>query len=189
MLNNYLVKIFQKVFSKTIGLVLLEYYPLLIIRATNLSLIPMLLSLLKHSSVFRLNTLVELTATDQPTHRLRFMCNFFLLSIEYNYRLAININFDQADFVPSLSSVFINSSWSEREARDMFGIYFSNNVDLRRLLTDYGFTGFPLRKDFPLTGFFEVRYEDEVQQILYEPVQLSQEFRLFSLNSPWEKKV
>lgn len=144
----------------------------------------MLLGLLKYSSAFRLNTLVELTTTDFPSRRLRFTGNLFLLSIEYNYRLAININFSQADFVPSLSSVFVNSNWSEREVRDMFGVYFSNNPDLRRLLTDYGFTGFPLRKDFPLTGFFEVRYEDEIQQILYEPVQLSQEFRIFSLNSP-----
>jgi NADH-quinone oxidoreductase subunit C len=184
MLNNYITITLKKLLSHFISSISLDYYPLVTLRSHSLISLPLIFTLLKTSSVFRLNTLVELTAYDIPNRASRFTLNFFLLSVEYNYRLGININLEQTTFVPTLFSIYPNSSWSEREIRDMFGIYFINNPDLRRLLTDYGFEGFPLRKDFPLTGYFEVRYDDEVQQILYEPVQLSQEFRVFSLSSP-----
>jgi NADH-quinone oxidoreductase subunit C len=184
MLNNYAVLVLKNLLSPFISSILLGYYPLVILKSGSLSSIPFIFKLLKYSSLLRLNTLVELTAYDVPNRTERFTLNFFLLSVEYNYRLAINLNLRQTSFVPTLHTVYPNSSWSEREVRDMFGIYFINNSDLRRLLTDYGFEGFPLRKDFPLTGYFEVRYDDEAQQILYEPVQLSQEFRVFTLSSP-----
>jgi len=189
MLNNYIIIVLKKLLSRFISSVAMDYYPLVTLKSSSIANIPLIFALLKYTSSVRLNTLVELTAYDIPNKFNRFTLNFFLLSIEYNYRLAINLSISQTTFVPTLFSIYPNSSWSEREIRDMFGIYFINNPDLRRLLTDYGFEGFPLRKDFPLTGYFEVRYDDEAQQILYEPVQLAQEFRVFSLSSPWEKKT
>jgi NADH-quinone oxidoreductase subunit C len=189
MVNNYLTFIFKKLFLKNFNTLVLDYSPRLIARQQQLSSFASLLTIFKLSTATRLNTLVEFTTYDIPACRERFTCNLFFLSVEYNFRLGININIFQMDFFPSLAGVYPNSNWSEREMRDMFGIYFVNNPDLRRLLTDYGFEGFPLRKDFPLTGYFEVRYDDEFQQILYEPVQLAQEFRLFTLPNPWEKKL
>lgn len=159
---------------------------LLVLRATFVKDLVAFLGVLKYSTALRLNTLVELTAFDSPLHQYRFTISMALVSIEYNYRLLVK--FKTMGVIDSLTPVFINSNWCERELRDMFGIFFKNNPDLRRLLTDYGFEGFPLRKDFPLTGYFEVRYDDDLQQILYEPLQLSQEFRVFSISSPWEDK-
>jgi NADH:ubiquinone oxidoreductase subunit C len=127
--------------------------------------------------------LTELTAYDEPSKTKRFTLVYCLLSVEYNSRLLINLRLD-SNIIFSISSIYLAGNWAEREIRDMFGIIFTNNADLRRLLTDYGFTGFPLRKDFPLTGYIEVRYDDEFQRILYEPLELAQEFRVFSLNSP-----
>ncbi len=186
MLSNYVTILLKTIFSLPVSALIhgQNNSSILVLRPSILSQLLAAFNFLKLSSVTRLNTLVELTSYDIPSNSRRFTLNYFLLSVEYNYRLALNINIFQNDFVPSLFSLYPNSNWSEREVRDMFGIYFINNPDLRRLLTDYGFEGFPLRKDFPLTGYFEVRYDDGLQQILYEPVQLSQEFRLFSLSSP-----
>lgn len=189
MFSNYLVFVLKTILRASISLVASENKNLiLILRDTKITQLHKIFSVLRYSSLTRLNTLTEFTASDFPQVKSRFTLNLFLLSLEYNYRLVVNINIAQDSTVPSLISSYANSNWSERELRDMFGIYFSNNVDLRRLLTDYGFEGFPLRKDFPLTGYLEVRYDDEKQQILYEPVLLAQEFRLFSLSSPWESK-
>jgi len=185
MLNFYLISSLRILFGKHISTITISNHSLLIVlNRSSLDSLPLILLLLRSSSPFRLNTLTELTICDNPARKNRFTLNSFLLSVEYNFRIAINICFSLTNFVPSLSQAYINSNWSEREIRDMFGIYFVNNSDLRRLLTDYGFEGFPLRKDFPLTGYFEVRYDDERQQILYEPVQLTQEFRVFNLSSP-----
>lgn len=188
MLQIYLNSLLTTIFSKNLATIITNYYITVAARHTLLNNLLAVVNILKLSSAFRINTLVELTAYDIPNRIKRFTCSLFLLSVEYNYRLTVNVNVDQTDFITSLSTVYPNASWSERELREMFGIYFINNIDLRRLLTDYGFAGFPLRKDFPLTGYFEIRYDDELQQILYEPVQLSQEFRIFSLSSPWERK-
>jgi len=186
MFDSYILSIFKQLFTPCISAILLNNaaHPLLILKNKILSDLPSILKIVKLSTLLRLSTLVELTVCDNPSNVNRFTLNLFLLSIEYNFRLAINCMFSLTQFIPTLSSVYLNSNWSEREIRDMFGVYFTNNIDLRRLLTDYGFEGFPLRKDFPLTGYFEVRYDDERQQILYEPVQLTQEFRIFALSSP-----
>jgi NADH:ubiquinone oxidoreductase subunit C len=160
----------------------------LTLRLRSVSLLTQLVTFLRYSSLTRLSTLIEYTLVDVPTTSKRFRIVLFLLSTEYNYRIVVTSSIGVLDFVPSLTGLLNSSGWAEREMRDMFGIYFTDNSDLRRLLTDYGFQGFPLRKDFPLTGYTEVRYDDEKQQILYEPLQLSQEFRIFSLTNPWERK-
>ena len=108
------------------------------------------------------------------------------MSPRLNQRIRVKLETDEATPVPSMVGVFSASNWFEREAYDMYGILFSGHPDLRRLLTDYGFQGYPLRKDFPLTGYVEVRYDDEQKRVVYEPVELTQEFRTFDFESPWE---
>ena len=131
--------------------------------------------------------LVDLTAIDYPSREARFVVVYNLCSHAYNCRLRVNTNVDELTPLESCTQVFSSASWWEREAWDMFGIFFSNHPDLRRILTDYGFTGHPLRKDFPLSGYVEVRYDDSEKRVISEPVQLSQEFRSFDFSSPWEQ--
>lgn len=190
MFFNYLLTILIKSLASISLIKIFTDYNTLIIRVLNLDQLSVrnLFAFLKMSSLTRFNMLTELTAYDMPKSTRRFTLNYFLLSLEYNSRLALNIPLTSMVFA-SIFSVYPNSTWAEREVRDMFGIFFTSNSDLRRLLTDYGFEGFPLRKDFPLTGYLEVRYDDLTQHILYEPVQLAQEFRVFSLVSPWEKHI
>jgi NADH-quinone oxidoreductase subunit C len=112
--------------------------------------------------------------------------DYNLLSLRHNQRVRIKVRLDEDEVVPSATAVFKAAGWYEREAWDLYGIMFSDHPDLRRLLTDYGFEGHPMRKDFPLTGFVEVRYDEERKRVVYEPVQLTQEFRQFDFMSPWE---
>jgi len=130
--------------------------------------------------------LVDLCGVDYPNRSPRFDVVYHLLSISENARIRVKIAVDSEMPVPSVTPVFRVADWFEREAFDMYGILFSGHPDLRRILTDYGFTGFPLRKDFPLTGYVEVRYDDEQKRVVYEPVKLVQEFRDFDFMSPWE---
>ena len=130
--------------------------------------------------------LIDIAGVDYPARKNRFDVVYHLLSVRKNSRLRIKLETDEDTAVPSLVSVFPNANWYEREAYDMYGILFSDHPDLRRLLTDYGFDGYPLRKDFPLTGYREVRYDDEKKRVVYEPVRLTQEFRRFDFESPWE---
>jgi NADH-quinone oxidoreductase subunit C len=130
--------------------------------------------------------LVDLCGVDYPGRSPRFDVVYHLLSISENARIRVKIAADSETPVPSVTPVFRVADWFEREAFDMYGILFSGHPDLRRILTDYGFTGFPLRKDFPLTGYVEVRYDDEQKRVVYEPVKLVQEFRDFDFMSPWE---
>lgn len=131
--------------------------------------------------------LVDLTAIDYPSREARFVVVYNLCSHAYNCRLRVKTNVDEVTPLESCTHVFSSASWWEREAWDMFGIFFSNHPDLRRILTDYGFTGHPLRKDFPLSGYTEVRYDDSEKRVISEAVQLSQEFRSFDFSSPWEQ--
>lgn len=131
--------------------------------------------------------LVDLTAIDYPSREARFVVVYNLCSHAYNCRLRVKTNVDEITPLESCTQVFSSASWWEREAWDMFGIFFSNHPDLRRILTDYGFTGHPLRKDFPLSGYTEVRYDDSEKRVISEAVQLSQEFRSFDFSSPWEQ--
>jgi NADH-quinone oxidoreductase subunit C len=129
---------------------------------------------------------VDITAIDWPSRERRFDVVYHLLSPKQNLRIRVKIEVDERTAVPSIIDVFPGANWFEREAYDLYGVLFSGHPDMRRLLTDYGFEGHPLRKDFPLTGFVEVRYDDEQKRVVYEPVQLTQEFRNFDFLSPWE---
>jgi len=132
--------------------------------------------------------LIDISGVDYPTRAKRFEVVYHLLSIEYASRLRVKTYADEISPVPSVSGVFRSADWFEREVYDMFGVFFQNHPDLRRILTDYGFEGHPLRKDFPLTGYTEVRYDEEKKRVVYEPLQLSQAFRNFEgANSPWEQ--
>jgi NADH-quinone oxidoreductase subunit C len=131
-------------------------------------------------------TLLDVCGVDYPDDDERFEIVYHLLSMTHNNRIRIKLRTDEDTPVESVSSLFSSANWWEREVWDMFGIAFNNHPDLRRILTDYGFEGHPLRKDFPLTGYVEVRYDDEQKRIVYEPVKLTQEFRTFDFLSPWE---
>ena len=134
----------------------------------------------------RFQQLMDLCGVDYPEREKRFEVVYNLLSLTHNMRVRVKVETDEETPVPSVSGVFSAATWWEREAWDLFGIYFSEHPDLRRIMTDYGFDGHPLRKDFPLTGYVEVRYDDEQKRVVYEPVKLTQEFRTFDFLSPWE---
>ena len=129
---------------------------------------------------------IDITAVDWPGREQRFDVVYHFLSPRLNQRVRLKVMTDEVTPVPSLIDVFRGADWFEREAYDLYGIVFQGHPDLRRILTDYGFDGYPLRKDFPLTGFVEVRYDDERKRVVYEPVRLAQEFRDFDFLSPWE---
>jgi len=131
-------------------------------------------------------TMIDITGVDYPARQRRFDIVYHLLSMTLNQRIRVKIETDEETLVPSCVSVFPAANWQEREIWDMFGVQFAGHPDMRRLLTDYGFEGHPLRKDFPLTGYYEVRYDDEQKKVVYEPVKLMQEFRSFDYMSPWE---
>ena len=130
--------------------------------------------------------IIDITAIDWPERERRFDVVYHLLSPKRNQRIRVKVQTDESTPVPSVISVYRGADWFEREAYDLYGVLFSGHPDLRRLLTDYGFEGYPLRKDFPLTGFVEVRWDDELKRVVYDPVRLAQEFRDFDFLSPWE---
>ena len=134
----------------------------------------------------RFKQLMDICGVDYPERIPRFEVVYNLLSLINNNRVRVKVETDEDTPVPTVTEVFSAADWWEREAWDMYGIYFSDHPDLRRILTDYGFDGHPLRKDFPLTGYVEVRYDDELKRVVYEPVKLTQEFRSFDFLSPWE---
>jgi len=129
---------------------------------------------------------MDITAVDFPEKDKRFEVVYNLLSYKYASRIRVKTYAGEADAIPSATSVFRGADWYERETWDLYGVYFSDHPDLRRILTDYGFEGHPLRKDFPLTGYTEVRYDEERKRVVYEPLQLTQAFRNFEASSPWE---
>lgn len=131
-------------------------------------------------------SIIDVCGVDYPERAQRFDVVYHLLSPHQNTRIRVRVIVDEVTPVPSITGVFPGANWFEREAYDLYGILFSGHPDLRRILTDYGFEGHPLRKDFPLTGFVEVRYDEERKRVVYEPVQLAQEFRNFDYLSPWE---
>ena len=141
---------------------------------------------LKTNEKCKFKQLIDITAVDYPQREKRFKIVYLLLSHQYNLRIIINTNIDEKETVPSITKIFPSANWMEREVFDMYGISFKDHPDLRRILTDYGFTGYPLRKDFPLTGHIEVRYSEEKKKVISEPVKLDQEYRDFDFESPWE---
>jgi NADH-quinone oxidoreductase subunit C len=144
------------------------------------------LTFLRDDPACRFRQLVDLCGVDYPQRAERFDVVYHLLSLHHNRRIRVKVSVDADHLVPSVVRVFSDAGWFEREAWDLYGIRFSGNPDLRRILTDYGFEGHPLRKDFPLTGYVEVRYDTERKQVVYEPVSLMQDFRNFDFLSPWE---
>jgi NADH-quinone oxidoreductase subunit C len=145
-----------------------------------------LVDFLKADSACRFSTLVDITAIDMPGREQRFDVVYHLLSMYQNHRIRLRLSVGEEEMVPSLVEVHPSANWFEREVFDMFGILFSGHPDLRRILTDYGFRGYPLRKDFPTTGYTEVRYDEVQKRVVYEPVKLVQEYRQFDFMSPWE---
>ena len=141
---------------------------------------------LKTNEKCKFKQLIDITAVDYPQREKRFKIVYLLLSHENNLRIIININIGEKIIVPSITKIFPSANWMEREVFDMYGISFKDHPDLRRILTDYGFDGYPLRKDFPLTGHIEVRYSEEKKKVISEPVKLDQQYRNFDFESPWE---
>jgi NADH-quinone oxidoreductase subunit C len=141
---------------------------------------------LKTNEKCRFRQLIDITAVDYPQREKRFKIVYLLLSHENNLRIIINTNIDEKETVPSITKIFTSANWMEREVFDMYGISFKDHPDLRRILTDYGFDGYPLRKDFPLTGHTEVRYSEDKKKVISEPVKLDQQYRNFDFESPWE---
>jgi NADH-quinone oxidoreductase subunit C len=157
----------------------------LMVRVPVEQIVPFL-TFLKEDSKLKFQMLVDLCGVDYPERTQRFDVVYHLLSLKFNNRIIVKVAADEESLVPSVHTLFNTATWYEREAWDLYGIHFSDNPDLRRILTDYGFRGHPMRKDFPLTGHVEVRYDIEQRKVVYEPVQLQQEFRSFDFLSPWE---
>ena len=141
---------------------------------------------LRDDSACHFEMLIDICGVDYPEREPRFDMVYHLLSISNNMRIRVKAGVEEEAAVPSVSGLYSTAGWFEREVWDLLGIYITNHPDLRRLLTDYGFEGHPLRKDFPLTGYVELRYDDEQKRVVYEPVKLTQEFRSFDFMSPWE---
>ncbi len=155
------------------------------VTVTLATLVPFV-EFLRSNGVCRFSSLVDITAVDYPAREPRFDVVYHFLSMYQNHRIRVKVAVREDDMVPSIISVHPSANWFEREVFDMFGILFSGHPDLRRILTDYGFRGHPLRKDFPTTGYTEVRYDEEQKRVVYEPVKLVQEYRQFDFMSPWE---
>lgn len=146
-----------------------------------------LLYFLKQNTFFQFKSLNDICVVDYPNKIQRFEIIYNLVSIRNVNRLFVKTHVSQNGYISSIVSIFNGANWLERENWDMFGVFFANHPDLRRILTDYGFDGFPFRKDFPLTGYVELRYDDELAAIVYEPIEMAQEYRFFNFTSPWEK--
>lgn len=146
------------------------------------------LLLLKNHTLTRFEQLIDIATVDYPERANRFEIIYHLLSTIYNKRISIRTYTDEVTPLSSITNIYNSANWPEREAWDMMGIFFNNHPDLRRILTDYGFSGYPLRKDFPLSGYLEVRYDDSDKHIKYESIELSQEFRNYDYLSPWSRQ-
>jgi NADH-quinone oxidoreductase subunit C len=153
---------------------------------TSASEILDVLKFLKLDNRFKFNQLIDIAAIDYPSDEKRFEIVYLLLSIENNLRIKISLKLEMNEKLSSIVKIFSSANWMEREIFDMYGIKFIDHPDLRRILTDYNFKGHPLRKDFPLTGFNEVRYSEKEKKVIYEPVKLEQNYRNFDFSSPWE---
>ena len=145
-----------------------------------------IIQFLKSNDTCKFRQLIDIAGVDYPENEKRFELIYLFLSHEKNLRIKLLIKFDINQIIPSITKIFPSANWMEREVFDMYGIKFKNHPDLRRILTDYNFKGHPLRKDFPLTGFNEVRYSEKEKKVIYEPVKLEQNYRNFDFESPWE---
>lgn len=172
-LGHYLSYLF---FRRTVTEIYLKNY--------NLDFV---LRFLKNNSLYSVKMLTDIAVTDFVMQAKRFRVSYNILSLITNFRYIVNVVIGEEIFLNSIIGIYGNSNWCEREIWDTYGIYFLNHVDLRRILTDYGFRGFPFRKDFPLTGYLELRYDDNRGDLVYEPVELAQELRFFNFSTGWEE--
>ncbi|KAJ8302441.1 hypothetical protein KUTeg_018837 [Tegillarca granosa] len=145
------------------------------------------ITFLKDHTNANFENIVDVTAIDVPSRQYRFEIVYNLMSLMFNSRIRVKTYTDELTPIESVTSVYLGANWYERELWDMFGVFVANHPDLRRILTDYGFEGHPFRKDFPLSGYVEVRYDDEVKRVVVEPIEMTQEFRKFEYNQPWEQ--
>ncbi len=181
---NKLEKLINAELSSKISNSIISFEELLL--QTSVNNIIDVIKFLKLDDKFKFKQLIDIAAIDYPNEEKRFELVYLLLSIENNLRVKISIKFETNEKIPSIVKIFPSANWMEREIFDMYGIKFINHPDLRRILTDYNFKGHPLRKDFPLTGFNEVRYSEKEKKVIYEPVKLEQNYRNFDFSSPWE---
>ena len=181
---NKLEKLINSEFSSKIQNSLIENKELLI--EINENDLIQIVQVLKSDEKFKFRQLIDITAVDYPNKKNRFRMIYLLLSHEFNKRIIIDFPLNENEKVFSITSIFPSANWMEREVFDMYGIDFQDHPDLRRILTDYEFEGFPLRKDFPITGHKEVRYSEDEKKVIYEPVKLEQDYRNFDYQSPWE---
>lgn len=181
-------KILEHVSNQLSGKVELEFSSAVdgLVIITTPDSIPKLLQFLKDDATCLFKQLTDICGVDYPAREQRFEVVYQLLSLKHNQRLRVKTRVEEGEAVPSVTRLYSTAGWFEREIFDLFGIPFHGHPDLRRILTDYGFAGHPLRKDFPLTGYVEVRYDSEQSRVVYEPVKLDQEFRNFDFLSPWE---
>ena len=181
---NKLEKLINSELSSKIQSSLIENNELLI--EINENDLIQVVQFLKSDEKFKFRQLIDIAGVDYPDEERRFRLVYLFLSHENNNRLKLSIKFEINQVIDSITKIFPSANWMEREVFDMYGIKFKNHPDLRRILTDYGFKGHPLRKDFPLTGFNEVRYSEKEKKVFYEPVKLEQNYRNFDFESPWE---
>ena len=158
----------------------------MLILTVNAESIVSVLTFLRDDARCQFKQLIDLTAVDYPENEKRFEVVYNLLSIRYNNRIVVKVNVAEDELLPTSTGVFSAADWFEREVWDMYGVFFADHPDLRRILSDYGFSGHPQRKDFPLSGYVQVKYDEEKKRVVYEPVKLDQEFRTFDFASPWE---
>ncbi len=182
-INLYSLDYLLKMFSNNI-LMINVTYDYIKINLLYLSDLYYVLSVLKNHSFFRYNILTDIICSDHIGSIKRFEISYNLLNLDYNTRLVIAINCNKFDIISSVTNLYLSANWSEREVWDMFGIFFYNHEDLRRILTDYGFSGYPLRKDFPLNGYIEIRYDEDRQYLIYESLELMQNMRYYSFKNP-----
>jgi NADH/F420H2 dehydrogenase subunit C len=185
--NRYIANTLLKTFPNSI-IGVMQLNGLLYVSVKNFDLVRVSYFLEKHTNM-QFKQLMDLWCVDYLGRNLRFEILYNFLSLRFNTRLILRTHLKQDVGLFSLTSIYSSANWLEREVWDMYGVFFFNHPDLRRILTDYGFEGFPLRKDFPLSGFTEVRYDEEQKRVILEPIEVTQEFRYFDFTSPWELKI
>lgn len=182
---NYFISLFKKYINKILIDENNNYYKIYL---KDSNYIYIVLNILKNHSFFKFKVLTDIAGVDFLKVEERFELNYLLLSLKYNIRLNVSFQLKEFKNIQSVMSIFSNANWCEREVWDLFGIFFSNHSDLRRILTDYGFNGHPLRKDFPLNGFVEIRYDEDKQYLVYEEIELMQNMRFYDFLNPFQKK-
>lgn len=178
---------YNSFFTNIVNLIQIKTEKELFLKINNYFLIFISL-FLKLNNFLQYKILNDLIIIDYPNRKKRYQIIYYFLSIINNMKLFVFFDIEETKFVPSMTTIYDSSNWLEREAYDMFGIFFSNHKDLRRILTDYGFDGYPLRKEFPLSGFFEIYFDETTKKIVYDEIELMQEYRFFDFKSPWETR-